>query len=104
LIKPQSKVWDLLLSHAKFAYNKALSKATRLSPFKVVCGIDPLGPLHLVPRHLDQKSSADAQTRVEEIKKLHEQVKVRIEKSNLSYQTHANRHKKKVIFQPGDLV
>jgi len=41
---------------------------------------------------------------VEEIKKLHEQVKARIENSNLSYQTHTNKHKKKVIFQPGDLV
>jgi len=45
----------------------------------------------------------DAQTRVEEIKRLHEQVKARIEKSNLSYHTHANKHKKKAVFQPGDL-
>jgi len=54
LIKPHSKAWDLMLSRAEFAYNKASSKATRISPFKVVDGIDPLGPLDLVPRPLDQ--------------------------------------------------
>jgi len=104
LIKPESKASDLLLLHAEFAYNKAPSEAIGLSPFKVVHGIDPLGPLNLVPRPLDQKPSVDAKERVEEIQKIHEQVKVGIEKSNLSYQAHANKHKKKTVFQPGDLV
>ena len=27
-----------------------------------------------------------------------------IEKANASYQAHANKHKKKKVFQPGDLV
>jgi len=67
LIKPPAKAWDLLLPHAKFAYNKAPSTATRLSPFKVVYGLDPLSPLDLTPRPLDQKLSADAAPRVEEI-------------------------------------
>jgi len=53
---------------------------------------------------LDQKPSDDTQTRVEEIKKLHDQVKARMKKSNLSYQTDANKHKKKVIYLLGDLV
>jgi len=50
--------------------------------------------LDLVPRPLDQKPIVHAQTRVEEIKNLYEQVKARIEKSNLSYQTLDNKHKK----------
>jgi len=41
LIKLQSKMWDLLLPHVEFAYNKGPSNATGLSPFKVVYGIDP---------------------------------------------------------------
>jgi len=32
LIKLQSEAWDLLLPHAEFAYNKAPSKATGVSP------------------------------------------------------------------------
>ena len=54
LIKPHAKAWDLLLPHAEFAYNKAPSKATGLSPFKVVYGIDPLSPNDLTPRPQDQ--------------------------------------------------
>ena len=104
LIRHQAKTWDLLLPHAEFAYNKTPSKATGLSPFKVVYGVDPLSPLDLTPRPLDQRPSADAADRVGEIQKLHELVKARIEKVTNNYMAHANRHKKEKIFQPGDLV
>jgi len=69
-IKHQLKAWDLLLPHADFAYNKTPSKATGLSPFKVVHGSDPLSPLDLIRRPLDQRRSANAAARVEEIQKL----------------------------------
>lgn len=49
LIKPHAKAWDLILRHEEFAYNKAPSKATCLSPFKVVYGIDAISPLDLTP-------------------------------------------------------
>jgi len=104
LIKHQAKVWDLLLPNAEFAYNKTPSKATRLSPFKVVYETDPLSPLDLIPRPLDQRPSADAAARVEEIHKLHELVKAKIEKSTLSYTAQANKHKREKLFKPGDLV
>jgi hypothetical protein len=104
LIKSNSKAWDTLLPHAEFAYNKAPSKTTGLSSFKVVYGVDPLTPLDLVPRAFDEKPSVEATKRVEEIQQLHELVKTKIEKSNASYQNQANKHKKKKVFQPGDLV
>jgi len=94
----------LLLPHAEFAYNKAPSKTIGVSPFKVVYGFDPLGPLYLVPRPLGQKPSANAEDRIKEIQKLHEQVKQKIENSSLTYQAQANKHRKKVVFQPGNLV
>ena len=104
LIRNQAKAWDLLLPHAEFAYNKTPSKATGLSPFKVVYGIEPLNPLDLIPRPLDQRPSADAMERVKEIQKLHELVKAKIEKTTLSYTAQANKRKKEKLFQPGDLV
>jgi len=64
----------------------------------VVYGIDPLSPFDLTPWSLDQKPSADAAARVEEIKKIHELVRSKIEKTNKAYQAHANKHKKKVVF------
>jgi len=104
LIKSHSKAWDLILPHVEFTYNMAPSKTTGLSPFKVVHGVEPLSPLDLVPRPLDGKLSVEADKRVEEIKHLHERVKLRIEKSDATYQAQANKHKRIVVFQPGDLV
>jgi len=104
LIKSHSKAWDLILPHAEFAYNMAPSKTTDLSPFKVVYGIEPLTPLDLSPRPMEAKPSVEANTRVEEIKHLHKHVRIKIERSNASYQAQANKYRKKVVFQPGDLV
>ena len=81
LIKTHVKSWDLLLPHVEFAYNRALSKATGLSTFKVVYGLDPLSPLDHTARPLDQKPSADATSSVEEIEKIHELVRSKIEKT-----------------------
>jgi len=55
------------LPHTEFAYNKAPSKVTGLSPFNVVCGIDPLNPLVFTPSTLDREPSAIASLRVEKI-------------------------------------
>jgi len=95
LILPQSKkAWDLLLPHAEFAYNRAPSRAIGVSPFKVVYGTDPITPSDLMPCLLDQKPSAYVDQRVKEIQKLHEQVRNKIEQSNLSYSAHVNWKKK----------
>jgi len=90
LIKVNLKAWDLILPHADFAYNMAPTKTIGLSPFKIVYGVEPLSLLDLVSRPLDGKPSAKANKRLEEIKHLHEQVKLRIKKSNASYQVQAN--------------
>ena len=104
LIKSHAKAWDLILPHAEFAYNMAPSKTTGLSPFKIVYGLEPLTPLDLSPRPMDTKPNVEAHKRVEDIKHLHETVRAKIERSNATYQAQANKHRKKVVFQPGDLV
>ena len=53
---------------------------------------------------MDNKPHVDAHKRVEEIKTLHETVRAKIERSNATYQAQANKHRRKVVFQPGDLV
>jgi len=66
--------------------------------------VDPLSPLDLVPRGMNEKPNMEASKRVEEIQKLHEMAKSKIEKANASYQEQANKHKKRVVFHRGDLV
>jgi len=84
LNKFNSKAWDLILFYGEFSYNMAPSKTIGLSPFKIVFGIDHLSPLDLIPRPSDEKLSVEASKRVEEIKHLHEQVKLKTKKSNAS--------------------
>ena len=104
LVKSNVKALDLLLPQAEFAYKTTPRKATGLSPFKIVYGVNPLSPLDLVPRGMNKKPNVEGSTRVDEIQKLHALVKCKIEKANASYQEQANKHKKKVVFHPGDLV
>jgi len=64
LIKSNAKVMDLLLPYDGFACNKAPSKTTGMSPFKVVYGTNPLSPLDLMPRATDDKPNMEASKRV----------------------------------------
>ena len=66
--------------------------------------IGPLSPNDLTPQPQDQKPHVDATTRVKQIQKLHELVKARIGKTNAAYEAQANKHRRKIVFQPGDLV
>jgi len=49
LLKGNHKSWDEYLSHIEFAYNKVVHSTTKLSPFEVVYGFNPLTPLDLLP-------------------------------------------------------
>jgi len=104
LVKKSVKGWDALLRHAEFAFNRAPSKSTRLSPFQVVYGCNPRTPLDLTPLPTPAKFSWEAEKRAKEIKDLHTQVRERIEKVNSQIMQQVNKHKKGVQFQPGDLV
>ena len=73
LVKKNLKTWDLLLAHAEFSYNRALSRTANESPFKVMYGHNPLGPLDLLPMHLE-KMNAEAGKSLKEIQDLHKRV------------------------------
>ncbi|CAL0335816.1 unnamed protein product [Lupinus luteus] len=105
IIKKNIKSWEECLPHVEFAYNRATHSTTRMSPFEIVYGFQPLTPLDLLPvpnssvlQHKDGKSKADY------VKKIHENVKAQIEHKNEGYAKQANKGRKEVIFEPGDLV
>jgi len=93
-----------LLTHVEFTYNKAPYKATGLSPFKAVYGVDPLTSRDLIPRAIESKLSVEVEQRVKEIQALHDKVRAKSEKNNANYQAQANKRRKKKVFQPGVLV
>ena len=70
----------------------------------VVYGLQPIGPMELAPHPTIQQFSGDAEVRAKEIKKLHEEVLLKIEKNNAKYVEQANRRRKYVEFEVGELV
>ena len=71
LVKKNVKGWDELLPYAEFAFNRARSKTTRLSPFQVVYGSNPRTPLDLIPLPTRIQFIWEAEKRAEEINELH---------------------------------
>ena len=104
LVSKSLKDWDIKLAHAEFAYNRAPNVTTGHSPFEIVYGINPLIPLDLSSLPTDTQVSVDAKEKAKAMKKLHESIRVQIEKSNEAYKRRANKHRKASTFQPGDLV
>lgn len=104
LVGDNPKKWDLVLPQAEFAYNRSNHSSTGRSPFFVVYGRNPFTPLDLAPSPEHQHFSVDGEEQATQIKRLHEQVREQIIKHNLQYQTRVNKHRRKVIFNEGDLV
>ncbi|PKU68398.1 RNA-directed DNA polymerase [Dendrobium catenatum] len=96
--------WDLILGQVEFAFNRSPNNTTRRSPFEIVYGSNPLTPLDLIPILNSSSYSLDGEQRSIEIKELHKQVQAEIIKQNSKYQTRANKHRKSVQFNEGDLV
>jgi len=77
-------MWEECIPHVEFAYNRVVHGTTKMSPFEVVYGFNPLTPLDLLPmpnssllKHKDEKDKVDF------LKKMHKQVKLQIEKKKM---------------------
>nr|GEZ57252.1 RNA-directed DNA polymerase [Tanacetum cinerariifolium] len=104
LVGDKPKQWDVALPHAEFAYNRSNHSSTGRSPFFIVYGRNPFTPLDLAPMVGDGLVSAEGDARARQIKELHAQVHEQIIKHNPQYQTRANKHRKQVLFEEGDLM
>ena len=104
LVGDSPRQWDLMLAQAEFAYNGSRNRTTGRSPFEVVYGTNPTTPMELVPIPVTKQFSGDAEERAAQIKKMHAQVRKQIDKMNGTYKARADRSRKHVVFQPGDLV
>ena len=75
-----------------------------MCPFEVVYGFKPLTPLDLLPLPLLERANMEASKQADYVKKIHMQTKQEIEKKSEYYAVKANKNRKKVIFEPGELV
>ena len=97
------KQCDLILPQIEFAYNRSMHRTVGKSPFEVVYGLQQIGPIELAPHATIKQFSGDVEVRAKEIK-LHEEVRLKIEKQNAKYVEQENRCRKYVEFEVGDLV
>jgi hypothetical protein len=92
------------LPHIEFAYNRSIHSTTKLSPFMVVYGFNPRAPIDLLPLTTSKIVNLDATQRSEFILKLHETTKLQMEKMNEKYRIAANKGRKEMKLEPGDLM
>uniref|UniRef100_A0A151UEG5 Transposon Ty3-I Gag-Pol polyprotein n=1 Tax=Cajanus cajan TaxID=3821 RepID=A0A151UEG5_CAJCA len=105
VLKGNRKSWDEYLPYIEFSYNRVVHKTTKISPFEVVYGFNPLTPLDLIPlpdsSHYFHKEGV---SRDEFVKKLHEKVKTHIQQQNERTALKRSKGKKNLIFEEGDWV
>ncbi|KAL4379335.1 hypothetical protein GQ457_02G026310 [Hibiscus cannabinus] len=65
IIKKNIKTWEDCLPHVEFAYNHSVHSATKMSPFEVVYGFNPITPLDLLPLPREQVMNRDDQSKAE---------------------------------------
>ena len=104
IIKKNIKTWEDCLPHVEFAYNHAVHSATKMSPFEVVYGFNPIMPLDMLPLPQEQVMNRDGKAKAEYVKKLHQQAKENLERRTRQYTKPANQGKQRVTFDVGDWV
>ncbi|GKV14200.1 hypothetical protein SLEP1_g25103 [Rubroshorea leprosula] len=91
--------WDLVLAQAEFAYNNSSNQVTGKCPFEVVYGVRPLSPLNLAPLPTSRQFSADAKQQAKEIKKLHEEVREKLQRQTIKYKAHHDKHERRLCIK-----
>jgi hypothetical protein len=104
VLKKNLKLWEESLPHVEFAYNRAVHSTTKFCPFEIVYGFKPTAPIDLLPLPMQEHVNFGASKRAEFVKNLHDRARANIEKMNKMYEKRANKGRKKMLFEPGDLV
>jgi len=98
-------VWEKLLPHVEFSYNRVVNSTTVHSPFEVVYGFNPLTPLDLLPIPvLYEVLCKEGFEKDSFVKDLHNHIKLQIEKKVGKYAEFAKQRRKAIIFEPDDWV
>ena len=92
------------MPHVEYAYNRVMHSTTQMCPFEVVYGFKPITPLDLLPLPSQHQVNMEASKRADYVKKLHLKTKEEIEKKAKYNAEKANKKRKKVLFELGDLV
>lgn len=98
LVGDNIKSWDTKLGQAEFAHNHALNRSLGFSPFRVVYGLTPRGPLDLSTAPDKTRHHGDAIDFVSDLQEVHKQAQSNLEASTAKYKDAADSKRREVIF------
>ena len=104
ILKKNLKLWEDSLPHVEFVYNRDVHSTTKFCPFEIVYGFKPTAPIDLLPLPLQERVNFDASKQAEFVKNLHDRARANVEKMTKLYEKRANKGRKKMLFEPRDLV
>jgi hypothetical protein len=104
ILKKKLKLWEESLPHVEFAYNRAVHSTTKFCPFEIVYGFKPTTLIDLLSLPVQERVNFDASKRAELIKNLHEKARANIKKMTKKYERRANKGRRKMLFEPADMV
>lgn len=90
LVHQNPKQWDLELAQVEFAYNDTPNRSTGMSPFHIVFGMHPRGVYELRDLGKHEARSASAEDFAEQMQKLQEKVKGKLQESSKRYKQSAD--------------
>lgn len=104
LVGDNLKSWDSILCQEEFAHNHAHNRSLGFSPFKVVYGLVPRGPLALTDLPQLGEFHGRAVDLVTELASIHASAHANLEASSAKYKEFADKRRRELHFQVGDFV
>lgn len=104
LVGDSIRTWDAKLPQAEFTHNHSLNHSLGFCPFEVVYGIIPRGPVDISTLPDRTRLHVDATTFVDTLADVHRTAIENLGASASKYKTAADAHRRRLVFQVGDLV
>lgn len=104
LVGDNIKSWDTKLGQAEFAHNHATNHSTGFSPFCVVYGLVPRGPLDLATAPDKTRNHGEAIDFITHLQDAHRLAQFHFETSTKKYKVAVDAKRRELLFEPGDLV
>lgn len=96
--------WINKLPFVEFNYNNTINQSTGYSPFYLCYGYNPTVPMFLLQPYQQRSEVQSVDEWIELMKKTNESAKSNIQQAIQKQSQQANKHRKDMIFEEGDMV
>ena len=104
LVGENPKQWEVVAAQAEFAYNYSKNQTIGKSPFEVIYGKQPMHLYDIAPLPEMGRNSLNGENMADLMKKLYEEIRLKIKESNAKYKKYADQKRCSQSFQEGDMM